>query len=150
MKTSIAAKLDQKRQRLVDINALLSSENATRDLDQYRKLSREHAELEPVIDLFNKYRDTERHVTEAQALLDDPEMKSYAESEIKAGRDRLAALESELQKLLLPKDPNDERNIFLEIRAGTGGDESASIIGRSLNTVTPMPWMSAKNSSTMK
>ncbi len=129
MKTSIAAKLDQKRQRLVDINALLSSENATRDLDEYRKLSREHAELEPVIDLFNKYRDTERHVTEAQALLDDPEMKSYAESEIKAGRDRLAALESELQKLLLPKDPNDERNIFLEIRAGTGGDESALFAG---------------------
>jgi peptide chain release factor 1 len=129
MKTSIAAKLDQKRKRLLDINALLSSENATRDLDQYRKLSREHAELEPVIELFNKYRDTEQHVAEAQELLDDPEMKSYAESEIKAGRERLTALESELQKLLLPKDPNDERNIFLEIRAGTGGDESALFAG---------------------
>ena len=129
MKTSIAAKLDQKRKRLLDINALLSSENATRDLDQYRKLSREHAELEPVIELFNKYRDTEQHVAEAQELLDDPEMKSYAESEIKAGRERLTALESELQKLLLPRDPNDERNIFLEIRAGTGGDESALFAG---------------------
>jgi len=129
MKTSIAAKLDQKRKRLLDINALLSSENATRDLDQYRKLSREHAELEPVIELFNKYRDTEQHVAEAQELLDDPEMKSYAESEIKAGRELLTALESELQKLLLPRDPNDERNIFLEIRAGTGGDESALFAG---------------------
>src|SRR5947209_7686507 len=129
MKTSIAAKLDQARQRLQDIGALLSSENATRDLEQFRKLSREHAELEPVVDLFNKYRDTEQHVAEAQELLDDPEMRSYAESEIKAGRERLAALESELQKLLLPKDPNDERNIFLEIRAGTGGDESALFAG---------------------
>jgi peptide chain release factor 1 len=129
MKTSIAAKLDQKRQRLSDINALLSLENATRDLEQFRKLSREHAELEPVVALFNKYRDTEQHVAEAQELLADPEVKGYAESEIKAGRERLAALESELQKLLLPKDPNDERNIFLEIRAGTGGDESALFAG---------------------
>src|SRR5258708_8965177 len=119
MKTSIAAKLDQKRQRLVDINALLSSENATRDLDQYRKLSREHAELEPVIDLFNKYRDTERHVTEAQALLDDPEMKSSAESEIKARRDRLAPLESELQNRLPPNDPNEDRNIFPQLHTAT-------------------------------
>ena len=129
MKTSIASKLDQKRQRLSDINALLSSENATRDLEQFRKLSREHAELEPVVALFNKYRDTEQHVAEAQELVADPEVRGYAESEIKAGRERLAALESELEKLLLPKDPNDERNIFLEIRAGTGGDESALFAG---------------------
>ena len=129
MKTSIAAKLDQKRRRLVDINALLSSENATRDMEQFRKLSREHAELQPIVDLFNKYREGEQAVAEAQELLADPEMRSYAESEIKAGRERLSALESELQKLLLPKDPNDERNIFLEIRAGTGGDESALFAG---------------------
>src|SRR5258705_71481 len=129
MKTSIAAKLDQKRQRLVDVSALLSSENATRDMEQFRRLSREHAELEPVVELFNRYRDAEQDVAEAQELLADPEMKSYAEGEIKGGRERLAALESELQKLLLPKDPNDERNIFLEIRAGTGGDESALFAG---------------------
>src|SRR5262245_63785845 len=129
MKTSIAAKLDQARQRLSDINALRSSENATRDMEQFRKLSREHAELEPVVALFNKYRDTERQVAEAQELVADPEVKGYAESEIKAGRERLAALESELQKMLLPRDPNDERNIFLEIRAGTGGDESALFAG---------------------
>jgi peptide chain release factor 1 len=129
MKTSIAAKLDQKRQRLSDVDALLSSESATRDMEQFRKLSREHAELEPLVALFNTYRDTEQHVAEAQELLADPEVKSYAESEIKAGRERLATLESDLQKMLLPKDPNDERNIFLEIRAGTGGDESALFAG---------------------
>src|SRR5262245_26372462 len=129
MKTSIAAKLDQARQRLSDISALLSSENATRDLEQFRKLSREHAELEPVVELFNRYRDAEQQLAEAQELLADPEVKSYAESEIKVGRERLATLESELQKMLLPRDPNDERNIFLEIRAGTGGDESALFAG---------------------
>src|SRR5215472_2081908 len=129
MKPSIAAKLDQKRQRLSDVNALLSTEHATRDMEQYRRLSREHAELQPVVALFNQYRDTEQQVAEAQELLADPEVKGYAESEIKAGRERLAALESELQKMLLPKDPNDERNIFLEIRAGTGGDESALFAG---------------------
>jgi peptide chain release factor 1 len=129
MKTSIAAKLDRLRQRLSDINALLSAESATRDMEQFRKLSREHSELEPMVELHNRYRDTEQDVLEAQALLADPEMKTYAEGEIKAGRERLVALESELQKLLLPKDPNDERNIFLEIRAGTGGDESALFAG---------------------
>ena len=129
MKSSIVVKLDQARQRLGDVSALLSAENATRDMEKFRKLSREHAELEPIVELFNKYRDTEQGVAEAQALLADPEVKSYAESEIKAGRERLAALEAQLQQLLLPKDPNDERNIFLEIRAGTGGDESALFAG---------------------
>jgi len=129
MKSSIAAKLDQARQRLGDINALLSSENATRDMEQYRKLSREHAELQPIVELFNEYRGTEQDVAEAQALLADPEMKGYAESEVKSGRERLAALEDELQRRLLPRDPNDDRNIFLEIRAGTGGDESALFAG---------------------
>ena len=129
MKSSIAAKLDQARQRLGDINALLSSENATRDMDQYRRLSREHAELQPIVELFNEYRETEQEVAEAQALLADAEMKSYAESEVRSGRERLAALEGELQRRLLPRDPNDDRNIFLEIRAGTGGDESALFAG---------------------
>ena len=129
MKSSIAVKLDQARRRLSDVSALLSAENATRDMEKFRKLSREHAELEPIVELFNKYRDTEQGVAEAQALLGDPEVKSYAESEIKAGRERLAALEAELQRLLLPRDPSDERNIFLEIRAGTGGDESALFAG---------------------
>jgi len=129
MKISMAVRLDQARQRLGDISALLSSEDATRDMEQFRKLSREHAELEPIVELFNRYRDAEQNVAEAQEMLADPEMKSYAESELRAGRERLAALESELQQRLLPKDPNDERNIFLEVRAGTGGDESALFAG---------------------
>jgi peptide chain release factor 1 len=129
MKPSIAALLEQLRRRLEEINVMLSAENAARDLEQFRKLSRDHAELGPVVELFNRYREAEQHVAEAQEMLSDSEMKGYAESELKAGRERLVALEDELQKRLLPKDPNDERNIFLEIRAGTGGDESALFAG---------------------
>src|SRR5579864_9045833 len=129
MKPSIAAKLGQLRQRLADVDAALSEESATRDMEQFRKLSRERAELEPIVELFGRYNGTERDVAEAQGMLSDPEMKGYAESEVKAARERLAALEAELQKRLLPRDPNDERNIFLEIRAGTGGDESALFSG---------------------
>ncbi len=129
MKRSIALRLEQLRTRLSEVNDLLSAENATRDMEQFRRLSREHAELSPVVELLGEYKKTEREVADAQEMLSDPEMKAYAEGEIKAGKDRLDSLEHELQRLLLPKDPNDERNIFLEIRAGTGGDESALFAG---------------------
>jgi peptide chain release factor 1 len=129
MKRSIAVRLEQLRSRLSEVNGLLSAENATRDMEQFRRLSREHAELTPVVDLFGQYKKTEQEIADAQGMLSDPEMKAYAEGEIKTGKERLSALEEELQRLLLPKDPNDERNIFLEIRAGTGGDESALFAG---------------------
>jgi peptide chain release factor 1 len=129
MKPSIAAKLESLSRRLNEVGDFLSSEAATRDIEQYRKLSKEHAELMPVADLFRQYRETEADIAAAQGMLGDPEMKSYAEAETKSGKERLDQLETELQKLLLPTDPNDERNIFLEIRAGTGGDESALFAG---------------------
>jgi peptide chain release factor 1 len=129
MKRSIAVRLEQLRSRLSEVNALLSTENATRDMEQFRRLSREHAELTPVVELFGEYKKTEREVSDAQDMLSDPEMKAYAEGEVRTGKERLSGLEEELQRLLLPKDPNDERNIFLEIRAGTGGDESALFAG---------------------
>jgi peptide chain release factor 1 len=125
MKPSIAAKLEQLRRRLDELDGLLAAEGATRDMDQFRRLSREHAELGPLVDLYNRYRQVEQDIASAQEMLADPEMRALAESEIAEGSARLEELEAEMQKLLLPKDPNDERNIFLEVRAGTGGDESA-------------------------
>jgi peptide chain release factor 1 len=125
MKPSISAKLTQLTLRLDEINALLSSQDVTSDMDNYRRLTREHAEISPVVDLYRAYRSAEDDLTTAQDMAQDPAMRDFAESEIRSTRDRLASLESELQKQLLPKDPNDERNIFLEIRAGTGGEESA-------------------------
>lgn len=125
MKPSIVSKLAQLADRLEEVGALLSSEEATRNMDNYRKLTREHAELEPVVELYNRFRQTEADLAAAQEMLADPDMKELAEEELQEGNARMLALEVELQRALLPKDPNDERNIFLEIRAGTGGDESA-------------------------
>jgi peptide chain release factor 1 len=125
MKQSIAAKLAQLTLRLEELNRLLSSENVTADLDNYRKLTREHAEIAPVVDLFRSYQANEQDIAAAQDMSADPAMREFAETEIRDAQGRRVGLESELQKLLLPKDPNDERNIFLEVRAGTGGDESA-------------------------
>ena len=125
MKESIAAKLQQLTLRLEELNGLLSSEHATDSMDSYRKLTREHAEITPVVELYQLYRRSEDDMRAAEEMAADPSMREFAEAEIKEARARLEKLEADLQKELLPKDPNDERNIFLEIRAGTGGDESA-------------------------
>ncbi|HJQ61584.1 MAG TPA: peptide chain release factor 1 [Burkholderiales bacterium] len=129
MKESIVAKLAQLSRRLEEINQLLSAENAPADMGHYRKLAREHAEIAPVVKLYDAYRSGEADIRTAQEMSGDPTMRDFAESEIRETRERLAKIEAELQKQLLPKDPNDERNIFLEVRAGTGGDESALFAG---------------------
>ena len=129
MKESLAAKLDSLARRLDELNATLASETATRDMEAYRKLTREHAEIGPVVAAWQTYRQAEADIAAASEMLADPEMRELAESEIADGKSRIASLEGELQKMLLPKDPNDERNIFLEIRAGTGGEESALFAG---------------------
>ena len=129
MKPTIASKLTQLSSRLEELNHLLSSENVTADLDNYRKLSREHAEIAPVVALFSAYRAAERDVHAALSMISDPEMKELAESEIREGKQKLSDIETELQRRLLPRDPNDDRSIFLEVRAGTGGDESALFAG---------------------
>jgi peptide chain release factor 1 len=129
MKPSFSNKLTQLAERLVELDRLLSHENATADMEQYRKLSREHAELTPVVELFRAYQQAEQDAATAQELMADPEMKEFAQAEIDGAREKMAQLEADLQIALLPKDPNDEKNIFLEIRAGTGGDESALFAG---------------------
>src|SRR6185503_12071907 len=129
MKPSIASKLAQLSARLEELNALLSSEEVTKNLENYRKLTREHAEITPPVELYHAYVQSERDVAAAQEMANDPEMRELAEAEINEGRQRLLDLEAELQRQLLPKDPTDERNVFLEIRAGTGGDESALFAG---------------------
>jgi len=129
MKPSMAAKLAQLANRLTELDAFLASELATRDMDTYRKATREHAELTPVVELFKRHQQREGDINAAQEMLADPEMKSFAEEEIGAAREDLVGLEKDLERALLPKDPNDDKNIFLEIRAGTGGDESALFAG---------------------
>ncbi len=129
MKPSMHTKLQQLDKRLQEIDRLLSAEDATRDMNRYRALGQERAEIEPVVSRFGEYRKAQADELAAQEMLSDPDMKALAEEEIHAARAKLTALEDDLQRLLLPTDPNDERNVFLEIRAGAGGDESALFAG---------------------
>ena len=125
MKPSIAAKLDQLSMRLDEVGRLLTTENITADMDNYRKLTREHSELEPVVALYRQYQGSLADLKTAQEMAADPAMREFADAEIAETKTRIEGFEAELQKLLLPRDINDERNIFVEVRAGTGGDESA-------------------------
>jgi peptide chain release factor 1 len=129
MKPSLGAKLESLTRRLGEIDAALASEAATRDMDAYRRLTREHAEIQPVVERYREWKAAERDVATATEMLADPEMREFAESEAEQARTRMGTLEDDLQRMLLPKDPNDSRNIFLEIRAGTGGEESALFAG---------------------
>lgn len=129
MKPSIVTKLNQLSERLDEVSHLLSSEHVTSDLENYRKLNRERAELEPVVDLYHAHQACTEDIATALEMADDPEMREFAIGEVKQGRERLEQIETDLQKKLLPKDPNDDRNVFLEIRAGTGGDEAALFSG---------------------
>ena len=136
MKPSLLSKLDQLTQRLEEVSALMNQEGATADMEHYRKLTREHSELEPLVALHAQWTQAQADLVAAQDMMSDPEMKSFAQEEINAAQERGAALELDLQKMMLPKDPNDDRNIFLEIRAGTGGDESALFAGDLLRMYT--------------
>jgi peptide chain release factor 1 len=129
MKPSMIRKLATLSERLDELNRLMSSEGVTDNMDNYRKITQEHAEITPIVEQYHLYEQSQSDIAEAQKMLSDPEMKEFAQEEIEAGKAKLEEVEANLQKLLLPKDPNDDRNIFLEIRAGTGGDESALFAG---------------------
>jgi peptide chain release factor 1 len=129
MKSSLSTKLTQLVARREELDGLLAAPDVTRDLDRYRALSREHAEIDPVVALYRDWQQAERELANARELLADPELKMLAEAEAKETKAAMERLEEELQRVLLPRDPNDERNVFLEIRAGTGGDESALFAG---------------------
>ena len=129
MKQSLRTKLDSLGNRLEELNRLLSAENAARDMGEFRRLSREHAEVSGVLDLYSRYRQAERDASDAGEMAADPSMKGFADQEQKAALGAMQSIESELQAALLPRDPNDDRNIFLEVRAGTGGDESGLFAG---------------------
>ena len=125
MKKSILEKLERLSERLAEIDGLLGGEHAARDMDSYRKLTRERSDIMPVVELFHAYRSASADYSGAAEMLADPEMKELALAEQESASAEMARLEVELQRALLPKDPNDDKNLFLEIRAGTGGDESA-------------------------
>ncbi len=136
MKASLTDKLARADERLEELDALLSQPEIAGDMDRYRKLTREHADITPVVALYRQYKQIEADQQTARDMLADPDMRELAEAELADSAERIEQLENELQTALLPTDPNDERNIFLEIRAGTGGDESALFAGNLLRMYT--------------
>jgi peptide chain release factor 1 len=129
MNASMLAKLSRLEERLEELSQLLSAQEATRDMAEYRKLNREHAELVEVVEHFVAWRRARTDRDTAEQLREDPDLREFAAEEIAAADARLADEATTLERLLLPRDPDDARDVFLEIRAGTGGDESALFAG---------------------
>ena len=131
MNPSVISKLEHLKDRYEELEALLSDAGVIADQDKFRSYSKEYAELEPVVQCFSRFTQKQTELEEARVLEkdSDPDVRQMAEDEVYAAQSQLEALDSELQKLLLPKDPKDECNVFLEIRAGTGGDEAAIFSG---------------------
>ncbi|MBK5006126.1 peptide chain release factor 1 [Pseudomonas sp. S32] len=131
MKASLLNKLDILQDRFEELTALLGDAEVISDQTRFRGYSREYAEVEPVYAAYREWRKVQADLEGAQALLkdSDPDMREMAVEEVREAKEQLVVLESQLQRMLLPKDPNDGRNVFLEIRAGTGGDEAAIFSG---------------------
>jgi peptide chain release factor 1 len=131
MKASISAKLETLVERHEEIGALLSDPDIISKQDRFRDLSREYAEIEPIVKAFGAYQHTLGDIDAAHALLHDgdADMREMAQEELALAEQSRESLEQELQRLMLPRDPRDGANVFLEIRAGTGGDEAAIFAG---------------------
>ncbi|MCW8955433.1 MAG: PCRF domain-containing protein, partial [Gammaproteobacteria bacterium] len=131
MKDSIRIKLENLKERYEEVGILLGDPDVIGNQNQFRELSKEYAQLEPVSRTFSQYQTAVEDRQTATEMLSesDPELREMAQEEQKDAQQRIETLELELQKLLLPKDPHDNSNIFLEIRAGTGGDEAAIFAG---------------------
>ena len=129
MKPSIVAKLEALLERHEEVQAMLGEPSVIADQERFRALSKEYAQLTDVVKCFRDWQQAQEDLSTAEELLDDPEMRDMAQDELNAAKNSIEQLEQELQVLLLPKDPNDERNCYLEIRAGAGGDEAAIFAG---------------------
>ena len=129
MKASIRARLEQLAERHEEVTALLADSGVISDNDKFRKLSREHAELEEITQVWKGFCQAEADLQTAQDMRSDPEFKEIAEEEITAVNQRIDELTEQLNVLMIPKDPNDTCPVYLEVRAGTGGDEAAIFAG---------------------
>jgi peptide chain release factor 1 len=121
-------RLDQLEARYEDLGAQLGDPNIVKDQENYRKVSKAHRDLEPTIEKFREYRKLITAIADAKALLSDSDMKEMAEMELADLEPQLPPIEEQLKVLLLPKDPNDDKNVSVELRAGTGGDEASLFV----------------------
>ena len=136
MKPFLRQQLARYVDRLGELEFLLSREDIMKDMEQFLKLSREHTDTAAVASRWVRYQHREADLAGAEEMKSDPDMTEMAEEEIASASAELVQLEAELQRMLLPKDPDDARPAFVEIRAGTGGDESALFAGDLLRMYT--------------
>jgi len=129
MTPSLRRKLEALAERHEEVGRLLAEPSIQADNNKFRALSKEYAQLEPVAQSLSEFEQANRALANAQAMRADPEMRELADEEIAAVQARLAVLDEQMALLLIPKDPRDEANLFLEVRAGTGGDEAAIFAG---------------------
>ncbi|MFC3901737.1 bacterial peptide chain release factor 1 (bRF-1) [Acinetobacter marinus] len=129
MKESLRLRLDQLVDRYEELNALLADVEVISDNNKFRKLSREHSELQEITAVWQQYTQAEADIVTAEEMLAEPDFKEMAQEEIKENKALIDNLESQLNILMIPKDPNDANAAFLEVRAGTGGDEAAIFSG---------------------
>jgi len=131
MKSNLHERLHQVSSRYEEVGLLLSQPEVFSDQNRFRELSMEYAQIEPLVQVWQNWQVTQKAIDEARQMLNeaDADLREMAEEEMQQASGRLESLESEIQLLLLPKDPKDDNNIFLEIRAGTGGDEAAIFSG---------------------
>lgn len=129
MKESLRIKLASRSERYEEVGVLLSQPDVISDQNRFRKLSQEYAEIEPVVQCYREYDQVLANIEEAKEWLSDPDLKEMGEEELSVNEEKRDALEQQLQMLMLPKDPFDGSNVFLEVRAGTGGDEAAIFSG---------------------
>lgn len=126
---NMRSKLHALTLRIEEIDRMLAAPELSSDIQKYTALSKERTDIEPVVNLYKAYKTAEEDLLTAEELLSDPDMKEFAQEEISSAKQRIEEIEHDLMIALIPKDPNDDRNIFLEVRAGTGGDESAIFAG---------------------
>lgn len=129
MKSSIISKLETLQERYEEVQALLSDPSVIADQNRFRTLSKEYAQLGGVVKCFASWKQTQENIETAKMMLSDPEMSEMAQEELNEALGQVEEQERQLQVLLLPKDPNDDYNCFVEVRAGTGGDEAAIFAG---------------------
>ncbi|MDP9160775.1 MAG: peptide chain release factor 1 [Acidobacteriota bacterium] len=132
-------RLDQIEARYEELTQALASPDIVNDSAKYQKTAKAHSEIVPVVELYREYKDLRQGIADSKAMLSDekdPEMRAYAEEELNKLQARVGVVEEELKVLLLPKDPYDEKNVILEIRAGTGGDEATLFVAEMFRMYT--------------
>src|SRR5207245_9866168 len=134
--------LDQIETRYEELTSALAKLEIIQDSAKYQKTAKAHSEIAAIVEKYREYKDLKKGIAESKAVLadeKDPEMRAYAQEELDKLEPRVAGIEEELKVLILPKDPNDEKNVIIEIRAGTGGDEATLFAAEMFRMNTPYP-----------